>query len=608
MGRDCEPGDDRTAFDPGRREALKALGAGAAAVAVAGHFAAGAQATETGAKPLAAPPTGGPYNILFILTDQERMFRPGELPADYRLPAHERLIERGTVFENHCIGSAVCTPSRSVLYTGQHIQHTRMFDNTNFPWISSLSTDLPTIGHLLRDVGYYTAYKGKWHLTKEFETVNELGSPTRIFTKEMEAYGFSDYLGIGDIIGHDRGGYLHDGVISAMAVNWLRGRGTDLSAEKKPWFLAVNLVNPHDVMFLNTDRPGEAVQNRNILGHIRPEPTDPLYKKQWTFDLPKTYSQKLDEPGRPRSHAEYLRSHDALMGNIANEDWRWKRRHNYYLNCLRDVDRSIATVLAEVDALGFASNTIIVMTADHGDLDGAHRLHSKGATAYREQNNVPLILVHPGLPGGKRCKAVTSHLDIAPTLVSLSGASAERKAAVFKQLPGKDFSPVLAAPEKATRDSVRDGALFCYNMFAYVDGEFLERAVAMLRQPDGKAKVAEAAKAGQLRPDMTKRGAIRSIYDGKYRFTRYFSPREHHRPTTLEALYAHNDLELFDLEADPLEQTNLALDRSKYQPLIEAMNAKLNALIDREVGEDLGQMLPKDPGGGWVLTEAVNDV
>jgi len=265
-------------------------------------------------------------------------------------------------------------------------------------------------------------------------------------------------------------------------------------------------------------------------------------------------------------------------------------------------------VLAEVDSLGFASNTIIVMTADHGDLDGAHRLHSKGATAYREQNNVPLIVAHPALPGGKRCKAVTSHLDIAPTLVGLSGASAERKKEVTKKLPGKDFSAVLAAPEKATRDSVRDGALFCYNMFAYIDGEFLERAVEIKQQPDGKAKIAEAVKTGQLRPDMKKRGAIRSVYDGKYRFTRYFSPREHHRPTTLEVLYAHNDLELFDLEADPLEQTNLALDRSKYQHLIEEMNAKLNALIDREVGEDIGQMLPKDPGGGWVLTAAVDDV
>jgi len=61
------------------------------------------------------------------------------------------------------------------------------------------------LGHLLREAGYYTAYKGKWHLTREFETVNKLEAPEKIFTKEMEAYGFSDYLGVGDIIAHTQG-------------------------------------------------------------------------------------------------------------------------------------------------------------------------------------------------------------------------------------------------------------------------------------------------------------------------------------------------------------------------------------------------------------------
>jgi len=69
--------------------------------------------------------------------DQERYFRPGELPEDYRLPAHERPAKQGNAFENHQINSCVCTSSRSVLYTGQHIQRTKMFDNTNFPSISS---------------------------------------------------------------------------------------------------------------------------------------------------------------------------------------------------------------------------------------------------------------------------------------------------------------------------------------------------------------------------------------------------------------------------------------------------------------------------------------
>src|SRR5262245_30991676 len=255
-----------------RRDALKSIAAGAVLASDATRLFAATTAPATGATPRvdASQPVDGPYNILFILTDQERFFRPGELPGDYRLPGHERLAKKGIVFENHQINSCVCTPSRSVVYTGRHIQHTRMFDNTNFPWISSMSTDIPTIGHMLRAAGYYTAYKGKWHLTKEFETVNSLGTPEKIFTKEMEAYGFSDYFGVGDIIAHTRGGYLHDGIISAMGVTWLRGRGKDLAAQGKPWFLAVNLVNPHDIMYLDTDRPGEKVQARNILGHIEP--------------------------------------------------------------------------------------------------------------------------------------------------------------------------------------------------------------------------------------------------------------------------------------------------------------------------------------------------
>ena len=597
-------------IDDGRREVLKALGVGAAAAASGLTLIGGgtAAATQTARVAPQSGAAAGPYNILFILTDQERYFRPGELPADYRLPAHERLTKQGIAFENHRINSNVCTPSRSVLYTGQHIQHTKMFDNTNFPWIGSMSTEIPTVGDMLREAGYYAAYKGKWHLTKEFETVNSLGTPEKIFTKEMNAYGFSDYFGVGDIIAHTQGGYLHDGITSAMGVNWLRGHGKALATQGKPWFLAVNLVNPHDIMFLDTDRPGERAQARNILGHIAPQPADPFYGKQWAFDLPRSYEQPLNARGRPAAHAEYLRAHDTLVGHIADEEWRWRVRHNCYLNCLRDADRNIVPLLDELEALGLAANTIIVLTADHGDLDGAHRLHSKGATAYREQNNVPLIVVHPAHPGGKRCKAVTSHLDVAPTLVSLTNASAEKKAAITHKLPGKDLAALLAAPEGSSYTEVRDGALFCYNMFAYIDGDFMEKAVSVLRQPDGKAKLKEAAKAGRMRPDLTKRGAIRSLFDGRFKFARYFSPQQHNRPASLEALFKVNDVELYDLERDPLELDNLAVDRDKHSDLLEAMNAKLNSLIAREVGEDVGQMLPGGVDGGWVVTDAVYDV
>jgi arylsulfatase len=382
-----------------------------------------------------------------------------------------------------------------------------------------------------------------------------------------------------------------------MGGSWLRGKGRELAAEGKPWFLAVNLVNPHDVMFYDTDAPGTPLRPERGLTHVARDPVDPLYARKWEFKLPANHAQPLDAPGRPAAHGDFLRSHDAMVGAIPSEEPRWRRRHNYYLNCLRDVDRSIAALLAELDASGLANRTIVILTADHGDMDGAHQLHAKGAVAYREQNHVPLIVVHPGYPGGKRCRAVTSHLDVAPTLVGLAGVAPERRAQIVKGLPGRDFSALLAAPEKAGLTSVRDGALFNYNMFAYLDGEFLHKAVAHL-QKGGKPGELKAA---GIVPDMMKRGAVRSVYDGRYTFARYFSPRQHNRPATLEALYRLNDVELYDVQADPLEMNNLAAD-DKSRELVAAMNEKLNRLIDAEVGEDRGQMLPGGIDAGWEVT------
>lgn len=584
-----------------RRSFFRIAGAGVTALSLGNIIDKASAATpspETVQPPVGPGSGKPPYNILFILTDQERYFRPGELPPGFSLPAHERLMRQGTTFVNHRINSCVCTPSRSVLYTGQHIQVTKMFDNTNFPWIKSMSTDIPTLGDMMREAGYYSAYKGKWHLTKEFETVNKLGTPTKIFTQEMEAYGFSDYMGVGDIIAHHQGGYLHDGVTSAMAISWLRGKGRELAAKDQPWLLAVNLVNPHDVMFYDTDAPGTAQQASGALTHVVREPNDPLYARQWPFSLPANHLQPINAPGRPPAHYDFLRSHDALVGEIPDEEPRWRRRHNYYLNCMRDADRNMAAVLDELDAAGMTGNTIIIFTADHGDMDSAHMLHAKGAVSYREQNQVPLIITHPDYPGGRQCRAVTSHVDLAPTLVALTGVEQTRRGQIVKGLPGKDFSGLLANPEAAVHNAVRDGALFNYNMFAYIDGDFLYKAVAYIKNGGDPKQIRQAG----LAPDLRKRGAVRMVYDGQYVFARYFSPKQHNRPATMEELFRYNDVELFDVNADPLEMNNLSLHRQDHGDLLLTMNDKLNRLIDQEVGEDRGQMLPGGIEAGWEIT------
>lgn len=554
----------------------------------------GSQVARAESKEAIQQPKRGQYNILMIVTDQEQHIPQSQLPIGFKLPGHERLTKHGVVFENHQVASCVCTPSRAVLYTGQHIQHNGMFDNTDFPWSSDLSTEIDTVGDMLRREGYYTAYKGKWHLNHSFETANDLHAPDKLLREEMEEYGFSDYFGIGDIIAHTEGGFLHDSVISAMSCSWLRGRGEKLRQENKPWFLAVNLVNPHDVMYYNTDLPDEKVHSERAMLRLNRDPNYSIYQDDWDVKLPKSRNQSLAEAGRPTAHQEYAESRSRLVGLVPNEDARWRRLNNYYLNCIRDADRHLVEILDELENLSIANDTIIIYTSDHGELAGAHGISGKGATAYREQNNVPLIISHPGYKGNRRCKAVTSHVDIATTLVSL----AKGKTTEVKGLCGKDISSLLENPEKASLDTLRPGALYNYNMFAYIDSEFLGN-VAKFFADGGKPQ--ELADQG-LKPNLKKRGAIRSIYDGRYKFNRYYSPVEHHVPRTLEQLYANNDVELFDVKKDPLEMQNLAIDRNKYGDILLTMNDKLNLLIEQEVGEDVGQMLPGGADSNWRLS------
>ncbi len=96
------------------------------------------------------------------------------------------------------------------------------------------------------------------------------------------------------------------------------------------------------------------------------------------------------------------------------------------------------------------------------------------------------------------------------------------------------------------------------------------------------------------------------MFDGRYKLNRYFSPQEHHTPRSIEQLFANNYVELFDLEMDPHEMNNLATNRRSNGDLLVAMNRKLNALIESEVGEDVGQMLPGGTDVKWTLDPVIS--
>jgi arylsulfatase len=93
---------------------------------------------------------------------------------------------------------------------------------------------------------------------------------------------------------------------------------------------------------------------------------------------------------------------------------------NYYFNCIRDVDQHVGAMLDAVEKLGFTHNTIVVVTADHGERGGAHGgMLGKGADIYKETVRVPLIVRHPDVRGGLT-DALAGGVDLAPTLLGFA--------------------------------------------------------------------------------------------------------------------------------------------------------------------------------------------
>jgi arylsulfatase len=585
----------KRSFELSRRDFV-AFSSGVAASSLLGipQKSFGANNTQKVQKPSGTPRSDKP-NILFVFTDQERYF--SSLPKGFDLPGHNWLTQRGTNFKAHTISSCMCTSSRSVMLTGLQTIDNGMFENTDLPWVKDLSPQIPTVGHLLRKAGYYTAYKGKWHLNRNFEDP----SPDINLNAEMEKYGFADFHSPGDKVAHALGGFNADHVIAGNTVSWLRKQGASLAQQGAPWGLFVSLINPHDIMYFNADAPGENVQDTGKL-LSRPEraPHHAAYSTEWNYPLPASLHQSVQEKGRPQAHSEFHNAWGHVLGHIPLKDANWNRFLDFYFNSIRMVDQQLSLIFNELDSLGLADNTVVVFTADHGEMAGSHGLRGKGPFAYKESLHVPFYVVHPDVQGGQTCASITSHIDIVPSLLSMAGVSAsESDAMAGRHLPGKDFSPVLASPQTAGVHDVRDKSLFVYSGLSTNDSGLI--AIIADAKANGQDPKVALQNSG-YKPDLKKRGTLRTVFDGRYKMTRYFSPTERHSPKDLTELFAHNDVELFDLQTDPEEMINLAPLASTSKALLETMRLKLEEAIREEMGVDDGREMPPFAGIDWALS------
>jgi arylsulfatase A-like enzyme len=531
--------------------------------------------TDAGGKP--------PYNIVFLVVDQMsyRLFAgPG-----YSLPSLDRIARRGITFRNHYIASAMCSPSRAAFLTGRPPQVNGVYDQMEYDFVPSLSPNWLNIGSMLSQLGYQTAYFGKFEMDKKLLKVKQ----TVNYSAALQPYGFDNFSAAGDIGSGPESGFVNDPFIAGESVRWLRATASQSRRSGRPFFMVASFVNPHDIMYADANVPGlPPVQKAVSPSSIPPLPSDTTYQKQWSFSLPQSLQESLTAPGMPSALLEYQKGWSGWSGIIpTNRKDMWRIFYNYYLNSMREDDHCLQQIIDVINEMDLWRDTVVVFTADHGEMGGAHGgLKGKGPFAYEANAHVPLIIAYPSGKAGVATFALTSHLDLLPTFFGLTGLPEARRPATVKALPGHDFSVLLVDPEMAKVTEIRPGVLFNYVGVSTIDGDYLQ----------------ELMSAGQLhkpQPSVTKvkldkRGFLSFVFDGRYKFARYYAPNAFNTPQTLEDLFKYNDVQLFDLESDPEEMHNLALEPKKNGATIQRMNGLLNDLMAKEVGGNDGRFLPQE--------------
>jgi arylsulfatase len=488
-------------------------------------------------------------------------------------------------FRNHYIASAMCSPSRAAFLTGQPPQVNGVFDQMQYDFVPTLSPDLPNVGSVLKGLGYKTAYFGKFEMDKKILNPE----PTVNYSTVAQPYGFDVFGAGGDIGSAPRDGFHNDAFIAGEAVRFLRENASESRQSGRPFFMVASFVNPHDIMFGNGNIPGQPAIEQAVTPMVLPPvPANSIYQRKWMFTLPASIQESLTAPGMPGALLQYRRGWNGALGTIPTDrEDMWGVFYNYYLNCIRDEDRSVQQIVDVLNDMDLWRDTVVVFTADHGEMGGAHGgLKGKGPFAYEANAHVPLLIAHPTGKADAATMALTSHLDLVPTFVGLTGLPESSRPAAVKALPGRDFSALLADPEKAGVHAVRPGILFNYVGVSTVDGDYLTKVMSSLALREHQPPVTEVK--------LDKRGFLSFAFDGRYKFARYYAPAAFNAPQTLQEIVRNNDVQLFDLDSDPEEMRNLAIELEKSEATILRMNSLLNDLMAREVGINDGRFLPTD--------------
>lgn len=528
------------------------------------------------------PVDGKAHNVLFILTDQERSW--DQLPSDFierHCPNRAWLRSQAVSIQHANTTSQLCSLARSTIYTGVHAPHTGVWENTPLPYSEGLRRDVPTLGTVFQDAGYRTGYVGKWHLTHMYSAA--AGTDTAKVQSLVRSYGFDEALLDGELDGAYTG-MNHDEASARHAVDFMRRN----QFTAKPWLLAVNLVNPHDVMYYTANATMTQSRVTQFPDVSARPPQTPLYQEDLGYPVFGTWGPAT-RSGKPSAVQEFSQTMDEALGYMPYDDPNIAREfQNYYLNCIRDCDRQLGIVLDGLRQSGQLDRTIVVFTSDHGEFLGAHGLRGKGSSIYREASEVPLLIVHPDGPKAQSKNSLFSAVDLVPTMLGLAGLNTQ---SYFEQLPQLAGYDLAAVTSRNTGPSARDesGILGYWTSLTFLNHQIVRRFDTTQKRLPG---VRHLAMISMLRETVQgQRGAMRGLITPRFKFARYFRPVEHNTPVTWDALVVANDIEMYDLQADPKEIYNLANLPAQRDNVLR-INAMLNAQIQREIGVDDGSFLP----------------
>ncbi len=346
-------------------------------------------------------------NLLFIFADQ--------LGATYmgcyghpqvKTPQLDKFTERSVIFQNAYTATPLCTPFRGTLFTGRYPEQTGIVLNE-----MRVPRSEVTLASLFNEAGYNTSFVGKWHLS---------GNPRRTWVPPEERANFSDFAGWdcghvwhinqryfdGDstktytMAGHDTDG------LTDLAQDRLKKH----SEKEDPFCMFVSYQAPHPYC----EAPDEymAMYPEDKLA-LRPT-VDPESYNMWTdHGVPEPVKISVTE---------------------------WTRR---YFAEITHLDAAIGRLLVSLEAQGLMDDTVVVITADHGEMNGGHGCYQK-RVPFEEATRIPLIVKLPGQTQGRSTDALFSSVDFLPTLLGLCGLPAAQTA------EGKDYSPLLLSQPDAS--------------------------------------------------------------------------------------------------------------------------------------------------------------